>query len=72
MGARAEVIALLTSGFQAVADELGLADAHLAYEAEPPTVANFGYIFTGAVPQDGGDKCSGHGCGEYVAITCQR
>jgi hypothetical protein len=27
---------------------------------------------TGAVPQDGGDKCSGHGCGEYVAITCQR
>ena len=27
---------------------------------------------TGAVPKDGGDKCSGHGCGEYVAITCQR
>jgi hypothetical protein len=26
---------------------------------------------TGAVPS-GGDKCSGHGCGEYVAITCQR
>ena len=27
---------------------------------------------TAAVPSDGGDKCSGHGCGEYVAITCQR
>ncbi len=27
---------------------------------------------TNAVPSDGGDKCSGHGCGEYVAITCQR
>ena len=27
---------------------------------------------TGAVPSDGGDKCSGHGCGDYVAITCQR
>ena len=27
---------------------------------------------TGAVPKDGGDRCSGHGCGEYVAITCQR
>ena len=27
---------------------------------------------TGAVPRDGGDKCSGHGCGDYVAITCQR
>jgi hypothetical protein len=27
---------------------------------------------TGAVPSGGGDKCSGHGCGEYVAITCQR
>jgi hypothetical protein len=27
---------------------------------------------TGAVPKDGSDKCSGHGCGEYVAITCQR
>jgi len=26
---------------------------------------------TGAVPS-GGEKCSGHGCGEYVAITCQR
>jgi hypothetical protein len=26
---------------------------------------------TGAVPS-GGDKCSGSGCGEYVAITCQR
>ncbi|MCK1512538.1 hypothetical protein IVB22_08095 [Bradyrhizobium sp. 190] len=27
---------------------------------------------TGAVPSGGGDKCSGHGCVEYVAITCQR
>jgi hypothetical protein len=27
---------------------------------------------TSAVPSGGGDKCSGHGCGEYVAITCQR
>jgi hypothetical protein len=27
---------------------------------------------TGTVPKDGGDRCSGHGCGEYVAITCQR
>ena len=27
---------------------------------------------TDAVPSSGGDKCSGHGCGEYVAITCQR
>jgi hypothetical protein len=27
---------------------------------------------TGAVPSARGDKCSGHGCGEYVAITCQR
>ncbi len=27
---------------------------------------------TGAVPSRDGDKCSGHGCGEYVAITCQR
>ena len=27
---------------------------------------------TSAVPGDGGDKCSGQGCGEYVAITCQR
>jgi hypothetical protein len=27
---------------------------------------------TGAVPKDGGDRCSGHGCSEYVAITCQR
>jgi hypothetical protein len=25
---------------------------------------------TGAVPRGG--RCSGHGCGEYVAITCQR
>jgi hypothetical protein len=27
---------------------------------------------TGAVPKAGNDKCSGPGCGEYVAITCQR
>src|SRR2546425_8884172 len=27
---------------------------------------------TRAGPKDGGDRCSGHGCGEYVAITCQR
>jgi hypothetical protein len=27
---------------------------------------------TGAVPSGGTDKCSGHGCREYVAITCQR
>ena len=27
---------------------------------------------TGAVPSGGGDRCSGHGCSEYVAITCQR
>jgi hypothetical protein len=27
---------------------------------------------TGAVPRAGNDKCSGNGCGEYVAITCQR
>ena len=27
---------------------------------------------TGAVPSGAGEKCSGHGCGEYVAITCQR
>jgi hypothetical protein len=27
---------------------------------------------TGAIPKVGGDRCSGHGCGEYVAITCQR
>jgi len=26
---------------------------------------------TGAVPSGGG-KCTGHGCGEYVAITCER
>jgi hypothetical protein len=26
---------------------------------------------TGAVPR-GDDKCPGHGCSEYVAITCQR
>ena len=27
---------------------------------------------TGAVPKGGPEKCSGSGCGEYVAITCQR
>lgn len=27
---------------------------------------------TGAVSSAGGEKCSGYGCGEYVAITCQR
>ncbi len=27
---------------------------------------------TGAVPKDGTEKCTGSGCGEYVAITCQR
>jgi hypothetical protein len=27
---------------------------------------------TGSVPPIGGDKCTGSGCGEYVAITCQR
>ena len=27
---------------------------------------------TGAVSSDLGDKCAGNGCGEYVAITCQR
>ena len=27
---------------------------------------------TAAVPGKGGDVCSGSGCGEYVAITCQR
>jgi hypothetical protein len=27
---------------------------------------------TGAVPKAGSEKCSGLGCGEYVAITCQR
>ena len=27
---------------------------------------------TGAIPSDGADKCTGHGCGDYVAITCQR
>ena len=26
---------------------------------------------TGAVPSDG-EKCTGPGCGEYVAITCER
>lgn len=27
---------------------------------------------TAAVPRDSGDVCSGPGCGEYVAITCER
>jgi hypothetical protein len=27
---------------------------------------------TGAVPKSGGDNCGPGGCGEYVAITCQR
>ncbi|QPF88114.1 hypothetical protein IC762_14530 [Bradyrhizobium genosp. L] len=27
---------------------------------------------TGAVPRAAHEKCSGNGCGEYVAITCQR
>ena len=27
---------------------------------------------TGAVPKGGAEKCTGSGCGEYVAITCQR
>lgn len=27
---------------------------------------------TGAVPQGANAKCIGSGCGEYVAITCQR
>ncbi|MBR1271212.1 hypothetical protein JQ629_27395 [Bradyrhizobium sp. AUGA SZCCT0222] len=27
---------------------------------------------TGSVPRGGNDKCSGSGCDEYVAITCQR
>ena len=27
---------------------------------------------TSSVPSGGGDRCSGHGCSEYVAITCQR
>jgi hypothetical protein len=27
---------------------------------------------TGAVPETNGRKCSGFGCAEYVAITCQR
>src|SRR4051794_14504751 len=27
---------------------------------------------TGAVPRGGPENCSGSGCGEYVAITCQR
>ncbi|MEO8321687.1 MAG: hypothetical protein ABI561_25570 [Bradyrhizobium sp.] len=27
---------------------------------------------TGSVPRVGNEKCSGGGCNEYVAITCQR
>ena len=27
---------------------------------------------TGAVPRAGNETCAGSGCGEYVAITCQR
>jgi len=27
---------------------------------------------TGTVPDTNGEKCSGFGCAEYVAITCQR
>jgi hypothetical protein len=27
---------------------------------------------TGAVPKGGNGSCTGPGCGEYVAITCQR
>ncbi|MBR1231253.1 hypothetical protein JQ597_32565 [Bradyrhizobium sp. AUGA SZCCT0177] len=27
---------------------------------------------TGSVPRGGNDRCSGSGCDEYVAITCQR
>ena len=27
---------------------------------------------TGSVPKGGNDICTGSGCGEYVAITCQR
>lgn len=27
---------------------------------------------TGALSDGGGEKCTGSGCGEYVAITCQR
>src|SRR3954447_7496063 len=27
---------------------------------------------TGSVPRAGNGKCTGSGCGEYVAITCQR
>ena len=27
---------------------------------------------TGSVPKSSNDKCTGSGCNEYVAITCQR
>ena len=27
---------------------------------------------TGSVPKAGNEKCTGSGCNEYVAITCQR
>ena len=26
----------------------------------------------GAVPKAGSETCAGNGCGEYIAITCQR
>jgi DNA replication and repair protein RecF len=38
VAARREAITLLEPGFAAQADELGLADARLDYESEPPTV----------------------------------
>src|SRR5215212_9938193 len=38
VSARLDAIAALTPGFAAVAGELGLADATLTYEGEPPTV----------------------------------
>ena len=27
---------------------------------------------TGAVPKAGSETCAGNGCGQYIAITCQR
>ena len=38
VSAREEVIGLLSPGFSAAAGELGLAEARLVYEAEPPTI----------------------------------
>jgi DNA replication and repair protein RecF len=38
VAARGDVLDLLTGPFTAVADELGLSDARLVYDAEPPTV----------------------------------